>query len=176
MATLDLSKPGATIALPVLTGTDGGAETITSIIISNNQNDEFTLAINVISGDPEDRWASNSFFCLVSPREVTHFLFVPESSGSRVFFECSLPDAHPFDEESVNQQKDLPLIAATGIMFVALEQNSADAQKAIALLQRARDAAQKVKAADFAEQGLKGPTLGGAIQAAQIERIAELLE
>ena len=60
--------------------------------------------------------------------------------------------------------------------LVALEQNSADAQKAIDLLRAARAAAQQVKAADFADQGLKGPELGAAIQAAQIERIAELLE
>ena len=59
--------------------------------------------------------------------------------------------------------------------LVALEQNSTDAQKAIDLLQRARDAAQQVKAADFADQGVKGPELGGAIQAAQIEAINVLL-
>ena len=60
--------------------------------------------------------------------------------------------------------------------LVALEQNSADAQQAIDLLQRARDAAQQVKAADFADQGVTGPKLGAAIQAAQIERIASLIE
>jgi tRNA nucleotidyltransferase (CCA-adding enzyme) len=60
--------------------------------------------------------------------------------------------------------------------LVALEQNSADAQQAIDLLQRARDAAQQVKAADFADQGVTGPELGAAIQAAQIERIASLIE
>ena len=59
--------------------------------------------------------------------------------------------------------------------LVALEQNSADAQRAIELLQRARGTAQQVRAADFADQGLTGPDLGEAIQAAQIERIAELL-
>ena len=59
--------------------------------------------------------------------------------------------------------------------LVALEQNSADAQNAIDLLQRARDAAQQVKAADFADQGLTGPELGAAIQAAQIEVINALL-
>ena len=59
--------------------------------------------------------------------------------------------------------------------LVALEQNSADAQKAIDLLQRARAAAQHVKAADFANQGVKGPELGAAIQAAQIGAITALL-
>ena len=39
----------------------------------------------------------------------------------------------------------------------------------------ARDAAQRVKAADFAEEGMKGPALGAAIQAAQIEQIAAVL-
>jgi tRNA nucleotidyltransferase (CCA-adding enzyme) len=58
--------------------------------------------------------------------------------------------------------------------LVALEQNSADAQSAVDLLQRARSAAQQVKAADFADQGLTGPELGAAIQAAQIERVNAL--
>jgi tRNA nucleotidyltransferase (CCA-adding enzyme) len=60
--------------------------------------------------------------------------------------------------------------------LVALEQNAVDAQNAIDLLQRARDAAQQVKAADFADQGVTGPELGAAIQAAQIDRIASLIE
>ena len=60
--------------------------------------------------------------------------------------------------------------------LVALEQNSVDAQSAINLLRSARSAARQVKAADFADQGLSGPSLGAAIQAAQIERIAELLD
>ena len=60
--------------------------------------------------------------------------------------------------------------------LVALEQNSADAQNAIDLLQRARAAAQQVKAADFADQGVTGPELGAAIQAAQIEAIEALLD
>ena len=59
--------------------------------------------------------------------------------------------------------------------LVALEQNSADAQSAVDLLRRARDAAQQVKAADFADQDLAGPELGAAIQAAQIEAIAAML-
>jgi len=59
--------------------------------------------------------------------------------------------------------------------LVALEQNSTDAKGAIDLLQRARDAAQQVKAADFTDQGVKGPELGAAIQVAQIEAIDALL-
>ena len=58
--------------------------------------------------------------------------------------------------------------------LVALEQNSADAQSAVDLLQRARAVAQHVKAADFADRGVTGPALGIAIQAAQIERVNAL--
>ena len=60
--------------------------------------------------------------------------------------------------------------------LVALEKNSADAQRAIGLLRAARNAAQQVKAADFADQGLLGPELGAAIRAAQIETIDALLD
>ena len=59
--------------------------------------------------------------------------------------------------------------------LMALEQNSADAQTAIAKLHGARQAAQAVTAADFTAQGLEGPALGAAIQAGQIERIATVL-
>ena len=58
--------------------------------------------------------------------------------------------------------------------LVALEQSKSDAKNAIGLLRNARTAAQKVKAADFADQGLAGPELGAAIRSAQIERIAKL--
>ena len=60
--------------------------------------------------------------------------------------------------------------------LIALEQSSADARSAIDLLRRARNAAHHVKAGDFVDQRLTGPELGAAIQAAQVERIAELLE
>ena len=60
--------------------------------------------------------------------------------------------------------------------LVALEQSSADAKGAIDLLRSARNAAQKVKAADFADQGLVGKELGAAIRTAQIKRIARLLD
>ena len=60
--------------------------------------------------------------------------------------------------------------------LIALEQNSADAQVTIDLLRSARGAAQKVKGADFVDLGITGPDLGAAIQAAQIERMAALLD
>ena len=59
--------------------------------------------------------------------------------------------------------------------LVALEQHSADAGSAVDLLRSARDVAQQVAAADFVDQGLTGPELGAAIQAAQIEAIAAML-
>jgi hypothetical protein len=43
------------------------------------------------------------------------------------------------------------------------------------LLRDARDAAQRIKAADFTNEGITGPALGAAIQAAQIEQISLVL-
>ena len=60
--------------------------------------------------------------------------------------------------------------------LAALEQNSADAVSAVSTLRAAREAAKTVKAGDFSDQGLAGPALGAAIKAAQVKRIAELLE
>ena len=57
----------------------------------------------------------------------------------------------------------------------ALEQHTPEAMASVTVLRDARDAAQRVKAADFAEEGMKGPALGAAIQAAQIEQIAGVL-
>ena len=59
--------------------------------------------------------------------------------------------------------------------LAALEQNSTDAVSAVSTLRAAREAAKTVKAADFTGRGLAGPSLGAAIEAAQVERIAELL-
>jgi len=71
-------------------------------------------------------------------------------------------------------RRDEPLIGFCETVM-ALEQNSADAQAAIAKLDRARQAAQAVTAADYTAQGLEGPALGAAIQAGQIERITTVL-
>ena len=57
----------------------------------------------------------------------------------------------------------------------ALEQQTPEATAAITLLSNARDAAQGIKAADFANEGITGPALGAAIQAAQIEQISLVL-
>jgi tRNA nucleotidyltransferase (CCA-adding enzyme) len=57
----------------------------------------------------------------------------------------------------------------------ALEQQTPEATAAITLLRNARDAAQRIKAADFAKEGITGPALGAAIQAAQIEQISVVL-
>ena len=59
--------------------------------------------------------------------------------------------------------------------LIALEQNSADAQAAIALVVSARQAAREVNAAAFAEQGIEGRALGAAIEAGQTEHIARVL-
>ena len=59
--------------------------------------------------------------------------------------------------------------------LMALEQNSADAQAAIALLVSARQAAREVSAAAFAEQRIEGRALGSAIETRQIEHIAQVL-
>jgi len=59
--------------------------------------------------------------------------------------------------------------------LTALEQNTADAQAAIALLRAARLAALAVTAADFAAQALEGAALGAAIHARQIEQISTVL-
>ena len=57
----------------------------------------------------------------------------------------------------------------------ALEQYSADAQAAIALLTSTRQAAQTVTADQFAVQGIEGPALGAAIEAGQIAQIARVI-
>ena len=71
-------------------------------------------------------------------------------------------------------RRDEPFIGYCETLL-ALEQNSADAQAAVALLASTMQAAQAISAAEFAEQGFEGPALGAAIEAGQIERIARLL-
>ena len=59
--------------------------------------------------------------------------------------------------------------------LMALEQNAAEAQAAIALLRNARLAAKAITAAEFIEGGIEGPALGAAIEEGQIEQIARVL-
>jgi len=105
-------------------------------------------------------------------------LLATQVSGERPRIKTALKDA----TECMNLLKALDALRREEPFegfcetLVALEQNSTDAQKAIELLLRASDAAQKVKAADFADQGLTGPELGDAMKAAQIERIAAVLD
>ena len=104
-------------------------------------------------------------------------LLAERVSGERPRMKTALKDSN----ECMNLLKALDALRReepfTGFCetLVALEQNSADAQTAIDLLQRARDAAQQVKAADFVDRGLTGPELGAAIKAAQIDAINALL-
>ena len=106
-----------------------------------------------------------------------HLLLATRVSGERPKIKTALKDARKCMAllkalDALRREEPFEGFCAT---LVALEQNSTDAQKAIALLQRARTVAQQVKAADFADQSVKGPELGAAIQAAQIEAISALL-
>ena len=60
--------------------------------------------------------------------------------------------------------------------LAALEHNAPNALDAVQTLSEARDAANSVKAADFAEKGIAGISLGNAIEALQIERLTALLK
>ena len=129
----------------------------------------------LLSDLPETR-AREASERLKSPNAYS--LLATRVSGERPKIKTALKDA----TECMNLLKALDALRREEPFegfcetLVALEQNSADALSAIELLLRARDAAQKVKATDFTDQGLKGPELGAAIQVAQIERIAELLK
>lgn len=59
--------------------------------------------------------------------------------------------------------------------LAALEQQTPAARASIILLRDARATAQRIKASDFADKGVKGPALGAAIQAAQIAQISAVL-
>ena len=108
----------------------------------------------------------------------TYSLLAARVSGQRTKIKTALKDASECMAllkalDALRREEPFEGFCET---LVALEQSSADAQRTIDLLRNARDAAQKVKAADFVDQGITGPDLGAAIQSAQIERIATLLD
>jgi len=107
---LDLDEMAAALALPVVTGgqatnplkattgdvilLDGSA--ITLATVTNGRSSPLLLKIDVISGDPNgpgggDNWSSDSWQCLLTGRETTTFLAVPDATGlgSTIFVECS---------------------------------------------------------------------------------------
>lgn len=123
---------------------------------------------------PEAR-ASGASERLKAPN--AHSLLATRVSGERPKIKAALKDASTCMAvlkalDALRREEPFEGFCET---LVALEQNSADAQSAIDLLRSARNAAQQVKAADFADQGVTGPDLGAAIQAAQIARINALL-
>ena len=108
----------------------------------------------------------------------TYSLLAARVSGQRTKIKTALKDASECMAllkalDALRRDEPLEGFCET---LIALELNSDDAQRTIGLLRSARDAAQKVKAADFVDQGITGPDLGAAIQSAQIERIAALLD
>jgi len=128
----------------------------------------------LLAGLPEAR-AAHVSERLKAPND--HSLLATRISGERPKIKTALKDASKCMAllkalDALRREEPFEGFCET---LVALEQNSADAQSAIDLLRRGRDAAQQVKAADFADQGLTGPELGAAILAAQIERINALL-
>jgi len=132
---LDLDEMAAALTLPVITGGQGPntlklsqgeviigpAAGITLDTVTNGRSTPVLLRVDVISGDPTgplggDRWQSDSFDCLLTGRETTTFLFIPNGAGSILYVECSTPFATggPFADN-----KFVGLRAANGVMFVA---------------------------------------------------------
>ena len=132
---LDLDEMAAALTLPVITGGQGpntlklslgerilaDNAAITLDTVTNGRSTPVLLRVDVISGDPTgplggDRWQSDSFDCLLTGRETTTFLFIPNGAGSILYVECSTPFATggPFADN-----KFLGLRAANGVMFVA---------------------------------------------------------
>jgi hypothetical protein len=123
---------GAALALPIITGTDpAGGATVTASTVTNLGREGITLAIQVIDGDPGESWNSSSFSCYVTAHESTVFVFEPDGPGrSKVSFECSSSDANWSSRAALlNIPQTEHLIAATGIMFVAIEQNEVTVSK-----------------------------------------------
>ncbi len=119
---LDLDGVAPLLALPVLTRASPEGDRITSITVSNASQSAVVLSIQVLSGDPGDRWRANSFSCVLSGDEVTEFVIEPAGDGSRASFECSTPDAHAQGDPSLlNVAREELLLAREGIFFVALE-------------------------------------------------------
>jgi hypothetical protein len=132
---LDLDEMAAALTLPVITGGQppntlkvsrgdvviADETAITLNTVTNGSSYPVLLRVDVISGDPTgplggDRWQSDSFDCLLTGRETTTFLLIPNGAGSIVYVECSTPFATtgPFADN-----KFLGLRAANGVMFVA---------------------------------------------------------
>jgi len=105
---LALQEMAALLVLPVLTGNLNSA-VVTSITVTN-AGGPVRLHMNVLSGDPEDRWRGQDFDCLVTRNETVLFYIQPNGGGSSVSYECG--------------RKVFPgsgLAARNGVMIVTLE-------------------------------------------------------
>ncbi len=135
---LDLDELASGLALPVVTGGQGpnpikftqgdvvvgDDAAITLATITNGKSTPVLVKVDVISGDPAvpgqpiDGWQSDSFHCLLTGRETTTFVFVPDPTGfgSIVFVECSTSLA---TDGQFADNVMLAAKAANGILWVA---------------------------------------------------------
>ncbi len=134
-ANLDLSEMGALLAVPFVTaGADGtnGSEsvqtllenTLTEVVVTNGLAEAVTLHINIVNGDAGEKWQTQSLDCFVTARETTHFVFRSDGAGgSTLEYECSVTGATAASSpDALGQARTEPLVAAKGIMVIALEQ------------------------------------------------------
>ncbi len=129
-ANLNLNETAAALALPIITS-DTRNDTLTYMTVTNASSEGLTLAINVINGDEGGRWSASSFSCYVTGRETTLFRFSPDGPGrSRVDFECSQEGANStFPPSALSIPRTEFFNHATGIMFIAIEQNGVTVSK-----------------------------------------------
>lgn len=134
-ANLNLNETAAALALPILTDFDR-LDTETYMTVTNASSEGLTLAINVIDGDSNKNggfhnWGASSFSCYVTGRETTVFRFRPDGPGrSRVDFECSQQGAdETFPPAALSIPRTEFFNHATGIMFIAIEQNGVTVSK-----------------------------------------------
>ncbi len=123
---LDLAEVGAALALPVITDFDDyygeRDESWTSIIITNTSPTGIRLGFQVLSGDYEDFWNTNSFDCPLSGNETTHFLIEPNHNGtSTIHFECSVPGATSDSPEDLNVERHEVVDAQNGVFFAFVQ-------------------------------------------------------
>jgi hypothetical protein len=132
-ANLNLNETAAALALPIVTDYVVRADTLTYMTVTNASSEGLTLAINVIDGDKGNghRWGASSFTCYVTGRETTLFVFSPDGPGrSKVDFECSQEGANEtFPPAALSIPRTEYFNHATGIMFIAVEQNGVTVSK-----------------------------------------------
>ena len=121
-AQLNIAELAAGVAIPFKTSSAGLS---TEAVITNGGSADRTLHFDLINGDVDENWVSQSWLCTLTARETVQVSFTNDSAGgSNVTFECDADEGTqgpPF----AGNDGDIDSTAERGVLWVTVQNGAA---------------------------------------------------